>query len=732
MSVVAQSGMAGEAEVRRLRTLYQLLAALSQASALEDVYQAAICSLLDATSADRAAILLFDDDDVIRFKTSRGLSPEYQAAVTGHSPWPKGALHAAPIVVPDVRLDENLAVYQNVLDQEGIRALAFVPLVLDGRLFGKFMLYYAQPHACTTDELEIAQAIAAHVGLATQRKRAELDITERKQLEAASRRLAAIVESSDDAIISKDLNGIITSWNQRAERIFGYTATEVLGHPVSILAVPGNNEMPDILAQIKQGHRVDHYETRRRRKDGRIIDVSLTVSPVRDAAGQIVGASKIARDISALKFAEQERALLLAREQDARRTAELFNRIGLRLGAQLDLEKLVQEVTDIATALVGAEFGSFYHNVTNEKGESHMLHTLSGVSPEVFAGLPMPRITELFASTFRGRGVVRCDDLTQEPGYVRDSPHDGLPQSHVPLRSYLAAPVVARSGELLGGLFFGHSTTGKFTETHETVVAGIAAQAAVAMDNARLFEQAQWVQKELKRSNEELRRANSDLEVFAYSASHDLHEPLRTISISAQIIERGWGQRLQGEDAMFLGNILAASTRMHNLLDDLLTYTKATKYEEGAAPSVDAGRVLQDVLKSLRGLIEEAGATVTAGDLPVVAMHETRLAQLLQNLISNAIKYRGREVPRVHIAADQRDGWCIVSVVDNGIGIEPQFAEQIFGLFKRLHGRDEYPGSGIGLAICQRVVEQYGGRIWLEQSAPGRGSTFCFALPSRP
>jgi PAS domain S-box-containing protein len=724
--------MAGEAEVRRLRTLYQLLAALSQASALEDVYQAAISSLLDATSADRAAILLFDDDGVIRFKASRGLSPAYQAAVTGHSPWPKGALHAAPIVVPDVRLDESLAVYQNVLDQEGIRALAFVPLTLDGGVYGKFMLYYAQPHACTTDELEIAQAIAAHVALATQRKRAELDITERNQLEAASRRLAAIVESSDDAIISKDLNGIITSWNQGAERLFGYTAADVLGHPVSILAAPGHNEMPDILAQIKQGHRVDHYETRRRRKDGRIIDVSLTVSPVRDAAGQIVGASKIARDISALKFAEQERALLLAREQDARRTAELFNRIGLRLGAQLDLEKLVQEVTDIATALVGAEFGSFYHNVTNEKGESHMLHTLSGVSPEVFAGLPMPRITELFASTFRGQGVVRCDDMIQDPGYVRNSPHDGLPQSHLPLRSYLAAPVVARSGELLGGLFFGHCATGKFTETHETVVAGIAAQAAVAVDNARLFEQAQWVQKELKRSNEELRRANSDLEVFAYSASHDLHEPLRTISISAQIIERSWGQRLQGEDAIFLGNILAASDRMHALLDDLLTYTKATKYEEGAAPSVDAGRVLQDVLKSLRGLIEEAGATVTAGDLPVVAMHESRLAQLLQNLISNAIKYRSREVPRVHIAADQRDGWCTFSVVDNGIGIEPQFAEQIFGLFKRLHGRDEYPGSGIGLAICQRVVEQYGGRIWLEQSAPGRGSTFCFALPSRP
>jgi light-regulated signal transduction histidine kinase (bacteriophytochrome) len=115
----------------------------------------------------------------------------------------------------------------------------------------------------------------------------------------------------------------------------------------------------------------------------------------------------------------------------------------------------------------------------------------------------------------------------------------------------------------------------------------------------------------------------------------------------------------------------------------------------------------------------------------MVVIHENRLAQLFQNLIGNAVKYRSKEVPRVHIAADERDGWCVFSVVDNGIGIEEQYAERIFGLFKRLHGRDEYPGSGIGLAICQRVVEQYGGRIWLERSSPGGGSTFCFSLPSR-
>jgi PAS domain S-box-containing protein len=844
MSVQAGTGWSSGTD--RFKALYQLLANLSRASALENLYEAALTSLLDVTEADRAAILLFDDDGVIRFKASQGLSHRYQSATTGHSPWQRGALDAHPIVVPDVQSDPTLAAYQEVMRQERIRALAFVPLALDAGVFGKFMLYYAAPHQCTEDELEVATLIASHLALATARKRAELDctrseqllqaivdnsatviflkdlqgryllvnrryeelfhiakkdllgrtnydifpkaiadrlrendrtvlaagkplaieenvphddgihsylsikfplagpdgrttgicgiatdITERKQLEAASRHLAAIVESSDDAIISKDLNGMITSWNNGAERMFGYTAAEAIGNPVSMLTAPDRlDEMPQILEKIKQGQRIQQYETRRRRKDGQVIDVALTISPVRDAAGRIVGASKIARDITGRKHAEQERELLLSRERDAHRIAELLNKVGPRLAAQLDLNKLVQEVTDIATTLIGAEIGAYFQNVAGEEGESYLLHTLVGAQPESVATFPMSGRADLFGPTFQGEAVVRCSDVTEDPRYPSESAEYVL-TAPSPVRSYLAAPVVARSGEVLGGLFFGHSVPDKFTGIHEAIIAGIAAQAAIAMDNAHLFERAQWAQAELKRSNEELRRANQDLETFAYSASHDLQEPLRTISISAQIIERNWGQRLQGQDATFVGNILSASNRMSVLIEDLLAYTKATKYEEGPAPSVDSASVLASVLESLRATIEETGAIVTAADLPMVAIHEGRLSQLFQNLISNAIKYRSKDVPRVHVSADQRDGWCVFRVVDNGIGIESQYADQIFGLFKRLHGREEYPGSGIGLAICQRVVEQYGGRIWLEQSTVGTGSTFCFSLPSR-
>ncbi len=439
----------------------------------------------------------------------------------------------------------------------------------------------------------------------------------------------------------------------------------------------------------------------------------------------------IIHDVTEQKVAERERNLLLAREQQARETAELLNRVGPALLTELDPQKLVQSVTDIATKLVGAEFGSLFHNVIQESGESYMLYTLSGVPREAFAAFPMPRNTEVFAPTFRGEGVVRSDDITQDPRYGKNAPHHGMPEGHLPVKSYLAAPVVSRSGEVLGGLFFGHSARARFTARHESLVVGIAAQAAIALDNARLFEQSRWVQKELKRSNEKLRRANKDLETFAYSASHDLQEPLRNIAMSAQLLQRSLGKPFEGDSARFFEGVLQGSVRMQTLVEDLLAYTRAFKYAEGPLPRVDTAGVVSRVIGSMKGHIDQEAATVSVGELPPIEMLEVHLTQLFQNLISNALKYRGKRDPQIDISATGQDGWWIFSIADNGIGIDNRYSTQIFELFKRLHTRDEYPGTGIGLAICQRIVEQYGGRIWLEKSVPGEGSVFRFAVPDR-
>ena len=170
---------------------------------------------------------------------------------------------------------------------------------------------------------------------------------------------------------------------------------------------------------------------------------------------------------------------------------------------------------------------------------------------------------------------------------------------------------------------------------------------------------------------------------------------------------------------------------MDQLLKDLLTYTTAARSAEGPPPSVDSAAVLAEVVDTLRASIDQSGATVTGVDLPVISIHPSRLAQIFQNLVSNALKYRGAPAPYVRVSAVEKDGWTVFSVQDNGIGIEPENAGRIFGLFKRLHTRERYPGSGLGLAICQRIVEHYGGRIWLDRSETGSGSVFCFAIPSR-
>ena len=316
-----------------------------------------------------------------------------------------------------------------------------------------------------------------------------VDITERRQQALTAARLAAIVESSDDAIVAKDLNGVVQSWNRGAERIFGFTAEEAVGTSIAIIIPPDRlAEEAEVLSRIRRGEKVDHFETQRRTKDGRLIEISLAVSPIRDPQGKVVGASKIARDITSRKQAEQA-----LREQDRvlaerARVLEALNRTGAALAAELDLQKLLQMVTDAGTEVSGAQFGAFFYNVARPQGESFMLYTLSGAPREAFDKFGMPRNTAVFSHTFAGRGVVRSDDITKDPRYGKNHPHRGMPEGHLPVRAYLAVPVISRAGTVIGGLFFGHPQPGVFTQEAERVVTGIASQAAVALDNARLYE----------------------------------------------------------------------------------------------------------------------------------------------------------------------------------------------------------------------------------------------------
>lgn len=236
-------------------------------------------------------------------------------------------------------------------------------------------------------------------------------------------------------------------------------------------------------------------------------------------------------------------------------------------------------------------------------------------------------------------------------------------------------------------------------------------------------------EEELRQLSDELKRSNADLQQFAYAASHDLQEPLRAIAGFARLLEKRYKGRLDEKCSDFIGRIVDGVNRMQELIKDLLEYSRVGTGGREFAPE-DSTSIFNCAIANLQARIEESGAVVTCDPLPVVSADSIQLCSVFQNLIGNAIKFHGSESPVVHTSVRREGNNWIFSVRDNGIGIDPHSADRIFAVFQRLHTREEYPGTGIGLAICKRIVERHGGRIWVE-SEPGHGSTFYFTIPSK-
>ena len=235
------------------------------------------------------------------------------------------------------------------------------------------------------------------------------------------------------------------------------------------------------------------------------------------------------------------------------------------------------------------------------------------------------------------------------------------------------------------------------------------------------------VEEDLAKKVDELARSNADLEQFAYVASHDLQEPLRMVAAYTQLLAERYKGKLDENADKFIGYASEGALRMQVLIQDLLAYSRVGR-SGSPSGSVDCNAVVEEVRQSLAAAVQESGAVVTYADLPAVWADRTQIAQLFQNLIGNAIKFRGKEPPVISVQAKKEDEHWLFSVTDNGIGIGPEYAENIFVVFQRLHTRTEYAGNGIGLAICKKIVERCGGRIWMESQA-GCGSAFKFTMP---
>ena len=430
--------------------------------------------------------------------------------------------------------------------------------------------------------------------------------------------------------------------------------------------------------------------------------------------------------------------------RDESRILEVLHSTGQALASTLDLETLLQAVTDAATQLSGAQFGAFFHNGQEEggerAGERMRPFTLSGAPIEAFAHFDSPCATAVFSPTFHEQRAVRSDDITRDPRYGQSGPHYGMPQGHLPVRSYLALPVVSRSGAVLGGLVFGHPEPGVFTERTERIVAGVAAQAAVAMDNARLYEIAQKSARERdallqseRAARVEAERLSRMKDEFLAMLAHELRNPLAPISSSAALL----GIQFRDEPRIRqAGAIISRQVKhMSRLIDDLLDVSRVTRGLVTLQVSeVDMTEVVRSALDQTRPLIEEKShrIEVQLPPQPVIVQGDaTRLIQAVANILNNAAKYTP-PAGTIAVLLDVPEGRCArVQVRDNGSGMPPELLPSVFELFTqgaRTLARSQ-GGLGLGLALVRKLIDLHGGTVAAHSDGVGLGSVFTIELP---
>ena len=489
--------------------------------------------------------------------------------------------------------------------------------------------------------------------------------------------------------------------------------------------------------------------------DERYLD--FIYQPIRDETGRAFGVFVQGNDVT-----EQKHAELALRRETA--VLSVLNKLGTDLAVERDLDKVVQMITDAGVAMTGAKFGAFFYNVLDDKGESYMLYALSGVARENFSRFPMPRATAVFQPTFKGEGVIRSHDILADPRYGRSAPYHGMPAGHLPVRSYLAVPVVSRSGEVIGGLFFGHPETEIFKQEHEDLVISAAGLAAIGMDNARLFQALERELGERKRAEEELQRVNSGLEQrvaneiaermrmeetlrqsqkmealgqLTGGVAHDFNNLLQVVSGNLQLLAGD----VQGNERAQkrIENALAGVNRGSKLASQLLAFGRRQPLEPKV---VNIGRFVTGMEDMLRRTLGEAIEieTIRSGGLWNALVDPTQIENALLNLAINsrdAMDGAGKltiEVGNAYLDdtySRQHDDvvpgqYVMLAVTDTGCGMEPAVLAQVFEPFFSTKPVDK--GTGLGLSMVYGFVKQSGGHVKI-YSEVGQGTTVKLYFP---
>ena len=558
-----------------------------------------------------------------------------------------------------------------------------------------------------------------------------------------ARRLLAIVDNTTMAIFVMDERQHCVFANRAAEELTGFALSELQGRPLHDVI---HHKHPDGQSYPLEDCPIDRAFPERARmqgeevfvhRDGSFYPVAFTASPIKDDRGTPIGTIIEVRPIT--------------EEQEQRRTLETLNQTGQALAAEVDLEQLVQMVTDAGVKLTGARFGAFFYNGLSADGEKYLLYTLSGAERSQFEGFGNPRATDVFAPTFRGEGVIRSDDIVRDARYGKSAPHHGMPNGHLPVRSYLAVPVQSRSGEVIGALFFGHPDPCQFNKNHEELMVGIAAHAAIALDNAQLYSELTSLNGSLERRIQEaiaervqfeeaLRQAQKMEAVGQLTGgiAHDFNNLLAGISGSLEVIERRLTQgRLDGIER-FIAGAQTSTQRAAALTQRLLAFSRRQTLDP---KPTDVNRLVLGMEDLIRRTV---GPSITVEVVGAAGLWATRVdpSQLESTLLNLAINARDAMPEGGRITIETANKWmdgCAgaerdlppgqyisICVTDSGTGIPKDIVDRVFDPFFTTKPIGQ--GTGLGLSMIHGFVRQSGGqvRVYTEE---GHGTTMCVYLP---
>lgn len=611
------------------------------------------------------------------------------------------------------------------------------------------------------------------------------NITDKIKAEERQAILTAIIDYSSDAIISTTLNGTVTSWNKGAEHLFGYTNAEISGRSVFVISPPHRiDEDPPLLEKIKHGNLIEHYETERMKRDGSIIPVSISLSPINDASGKVIGISKIIHDITDRKIAQERVRQIVEFSPNA---IALVNKEGKMILVNPKMEKMFgysqnELLEQKVEMLLPEKFRQKHQELLKEYfdnpkvrmiGEAKEIYGLAkngneipleiGLNPistpqGIQALATIVDITERKRST---EELKQTNDflnaiLENIPSVIfvkdaKDLKFIRVNEEVEKLFGYSKDEIIGKNDYELfpkheADLFVANDKklleTGKILKIEEepahTKFKGIRIlETKIVLLNdtngkplyllgiSNDITDRKRISEELKLKSEELTRSNTELEQFAYVASHDLQEPLRMITSYLQLLENRYKDKLDKDANEFIAFAVDGSARMKILILSLLEYSRVNRvkpFEE-----IDVNLLLKDVLANLSNSIKESNAVIKIDDLPKIKGDHLLIGQLFQNLIENGIKFRKDKNPEIIISGKKENNEYLFSVKDNGIGIQKEYMNKIFVIFQRLNSKEKYPGTGIGLAICKKIVEKHGGKIWVE-SEMEKGSTFYFTI----